>query len=55
MGKSELEKLREELYKKINCYGRDSPEALIISQKLDLYIVNDMKERGIKNENLRDE
>jgi len=43
MGKSKIRKLKKKLHKAIEDHGRDSPIVLEISQKLDLYIVKDMK------------
>ncbi|MDR3596804.1 aspartyl-phosphate phosphatase Spo0E family protein [Clostridium sp.] len=49
MGENNIEKLRAKLNKAIEAYGRDSPKVLKISQQLDLYIVEEMKEMGNKN------
>ncbi|WP_297425830.1 aspartyl-phosphate phosphatase Spo0E family protein [Clostridium sp.] len=43
MEKNKIEELKEKLYRAIENHGRDSPEVLIISQKLDMYIVKEMK------------
>lgn len=45
MGKSKIRKLKKTLNKAIEDHGRDSPKVLEISQKLDLYIVKEMKKR----------
>lgn len=43
MGTNKIEELKEKLYRAIENHGRDSPEALRISQELDLYINKEMK------------
>ena len=48
MGKKKIKKLKKKLYKAIDSHGRDSPKVLEISEKLDLYIVKEMKKRKKK-------
>jgi len=43
MGKKKIRKLKKKLNKMIELYGRGSPKVLEISQKLDIYIVKEMK------------
>lgn len=45
----DIERLREEMYEKIEAYGLDSKEALEISQIIDLLINVDFSERNKKN------
>ena len=45
----DLEKLREEMHKKLDLYGLDSPEVLEISQTIDLLINVEFSKRN-KNE-----
>lgn len=45
MRKSKIRKLKKKLNRAIEYHGRDSPIVLGISQKLDLYIVKEMKRR----------
>ena len=45
----DIEKLREEMHKKIDLYGLDSPEVLEISQTIDLLINVDFSERNKNN------
>lgn len=40
-----IEKLKKKLYEAIESYGRDSPLVLKISQQLDVYIVNEMRNK----------
>lgn len=46
-----IEELREKLYKAIENHGRDSPEALEISQELDKLIVEEMRIELNRNKN----
>ena len=46
----DIEKLREEMHKKIDLYGLDSLEVLEISQTIDLLINVDFSERNKNNE-----
>ena len=43
-----LEDLRYEMYKAIEIHGKDSEQALIASQRLDIAIVNCMKSMQVK-------
>ena len=52
MGRSKIEKLKKKLYRVIEAHGRDSPRVLEISQKLDLYIVKEMKKHKKKQINM---
>lgn len=45
----DIKKLREEMHKKIDLYGLDSPEVLEISQTIDLLINVDFSEKNKRN------
>lgn len=53
MEKDKLEELREELHRAIENHGRDSLEVLIISQKLDICIVEELKKRKNKKKTIK--
>lgn len=46
MMRNKIKKLKKKLYEEIETRGRDSPRVLEISQKLDKYIVKEMKKRN---------